>query len=128
MESFNQKCRLIRWLIRNAGRCSMCTMHTMLLQNRGTSHTKRLKLGPLFSYKSLNCKSWSFLVENDVKILGKERIERCKLFWSSKFSWPFIDCYRVGMMKMLRQNSLWFTLISITCTAPWGKGVYEQQS
>lgn len=58
-------------LLRNAGRCSTST--TMLLQNRGTKVTQNLKLGPLFSSKKLNCKSWSFWIENDVKTLGKER-------------------------------------------------------
>lgn len=36
------------------------------------SHTKRLKLGPLFSYKRLNCKFWSLWVENDVKTWEKK--------------------------------------------------------
>lgn len=35
--------------------------------------SQNLKLGPLFSYKRLNFKSWSFWIENDVKTLGKER-------------------------------------------------------
>ena len=42
------------------------------------SHTKRLKLGPLFSYKRLNCKFWSFRVENNVKIWEKST-DRCPL-------------------------------------------------
>lgn len=47
---------------------------TTLLQNRGTkSHTKRLKSGPLLSYKRLNCESCPFWIQNDVKTLGKER-------------------------------------------------------
>lgn len=57
---------------------SQCCLRTEVQK----SH-KRLELGPLFSYKRLNCKSRSFWVENDVKTGGKKGIKRCTVFWSS---------------------------------------------
>jgi len=70
-----------------------------------------------------------------VKTLGKEReLKDVQSFGAVKFSWPFIDSYSIEehtcieMVKMLLGRMVGFTLMNFICTAPWGKGVYEQQS
>lgn len=55
---------------------------TMLLQNRGTKVThKEVKI----STKRLNCKSWPFWGESDVKTLGKRKLRDVQRFGAVSF-------------------------------------------